>query len=108
MLTFAVVPSVSLSATTTATQGNSLTLDCNPIGQPSPSVAWYKDNVQVVSNSRVSIDSEDRLVFSSVISSDAGNYRCQASSSAGMAAATTTLNVLGKCIGAHLWPLTAW
>ena len=93
---FAVAPSVSISATTVTTQGNSLTLDCDPIGQPPPGVTWYKDDVQLVSGGRVSIDSEDRLVFSSVISSDAGDYRCEASSSAGRASAVTTLNVLGK------------
>ena len=93
---FAVAPSVALSATTTATQGNPLSLDCNPIGQPSPSVTWYKDNVQLVPNSRISIDGEDRLVFSSVISADGGSYRCEASNSAGMDSATTTLTVLGR------------
>ena len=94
---FAVAPSVSLSATITATQGNPLSLDCNPIGQPSPSVTWYKDNIQLVPNSRISIDSEDQLVFSSVISADGGSYQCEATNSAGMDSAATTLTVLGKC-----------
>jgi hypothetical protein len=94
---FIVAPSVSLSATTTATQGNPLSLDCNPIGQPSPSVTWYKDNIQLIPNSRISIDNEDRLMFSSVISADGGSYRCEATNSAGMDSATTTLTVLGRC-----------
>ena len=93
---------MSLSAATTATQGNPLTLNCNPIGQPSPSVTWYKDDVQLIPNSRVTIDSEDRLVFSSVISTDAGSYRCEANSSAGTASAMTILTVLGMCTAGHL------
>ena len=87
---------MSLSATTTATQGNPLSLNCNPIGQPSPSVTWYKDNVQLVPSSRVSIDSEDRLVFISVISTDGGSYRCEATNSVGVDSAVTTLTVLGE------------
>ena len=97
---FAVAPSVALSATTTATQGSPLSLDCNPIGQPPPNVTWYKNDVRLVLNSRVSIDGEDRLVFSSVISADGGSYRCEASNSAGMDSANTTLTVRGRSIHA--------
>ena len=96
MLTVAVVPGVALPAATTAVQGNSLTLDCNPIGQPTPTVIWFMDNVQLTSTTRVSVDGAGRLIFSSVISTDAGSYRCEATSSVGTASATTTLSVLGK------------
>ena len=95
-LPITVAPSVSLPLTTTAVQGNSLTLDCNPIGQPSPTVTWYKDNVQLTSGGRVSIDGEGRLVIGSVVTLDGGSYRCEASSSVGVASATTSLTVLGK------------
>ena len=100
---FAVAPSVALSATTTKTQGNALSLDCNPSGQPSPNVTWYKDDVQLVPSSRISIDGENRLVFSSVILTDGGSYRCEASNSAGMDSANTTLTVLGRCTYTYMY-----
>ena len=105
-LNVAVVPSVSISTTTTAVQGNSLTLDCNAVGQPSPTVVWFRDDVQLTSNSRVNIDTEDRIVFSPVFSRDAGRYRCVATSSAGTASATTTLTVLGISLIGLLYKLT--
>lgn len=82
--------------TTTAIQGNALTLDCNPIGQPTPDVTWFQNDVQLTATARVSIDSDSRLVFSPVFSSDGGTYRCVAESSVGTASATTSLTVLGK------------
>ena len=92
-----VVPSVSLPPATIAIQGNSLSLDCNPVGQPVPTVEWFYNDNRVVTGGRVTIDGDNRLMFSSVLTSDTGSYRCEATSSRGTATASTQLNVLGKC-----------
>lgn len=77
-------------------QGNPLTLDCNPIGQPAPSVVWFRGSTQLQPDSRVTVDQSGRLVFSRVFSTDASTYRCVATSTVGRASAETQLRVLGK------------
>ncbi len=89
---------MTLLPSTTARQGNSLTLDCQPAGNPPPTVSWLRDGAAVTESSRVSVDDSGRLVFTSVFSTDAGGYTCLASNSIGSASANTVLIVLGMCV----------
>lgn len=76
-------------------QGDPLTLDCNPTGQPSPGVTWFRGPVQIQGDSRVSVSAEGRLVFRTLFSTDAGTYSCTAANEVGSASDTTQLRVLG-------------
>lgn len=97
LLTCCVVsPLVNISMETVAVQGNPLTLDCQVIGQPTPTVTWFQGSTQITADSRRSIDGSGRLVFTSVLSTDAGTYRCQASNERGSASADTVMRVLGR------------
>ena len=94
---YIVAPQVNISMETVGVQGNSLTLDCNPIGQPAPSVTWFRGPTQVQADgSRVILNQLGQLVVTPVFSLDAGTYRCVASNRVGTASAQTDLTVLGK------------
>lgn len=95
-LVYVVSPLVNISMETVAVQGNPLTLDCQVTGQPTPTVIWFRSSTQIFADSRRSIDGSGRLVFSSVLSTDAGTYRCQASNEIGSASADTVMRVLGR------------
>lgn len=91
----AVPPLVNISMETVGIQGNPLTLDCDPSGQPAPSVVWFRGSAQVLGDSRVTVDAMGRLVFSRVFSTDADTYSCRASNDVGTVSGITRLRVLG-------------
>lgn len=93
-----VSPLVNISVETVGIQGNSLTLDCNPTGQPAPSVIWLRGPTQIQGNSRVMVDGVGRLIFSTVFSADADTYSCTATNDVGTASGSTQLGVLGETI----------
>ena len=90
-----VLPSVNISTEIVAVQGNTLTLDCNPIGQPAPTITWFRGGVAVQLGPRLTVDSNGRLTFTSIFTADEGTYRCVAQNTAGMASADTALRVIG-------------
>ncbi|KAF2363174.1 Immunoglobulin I-set [Trinorchestia longiramus] len=78
------------------------TLLCEAEGNPPPHVSWYKDGSPAVSSathnswSRVSATRRQvagALVLSAVTAADAGEWRCRANSSAGVAERTVHLTV---------------
>ena len=84
-------------------------LDCQQLGNPQPSLTWEREGADVETSDRVTIDSDGRLVFSPVLSSDAGSYTCTATNDIGGASATTVVTVLGEgrwelwlSLGGHL------
>ena len=91
-----VAPSVNISMETVGIQGNSFLLDCNPIGQPAPVMSWFRGEEEVEEDSRLMVDNQGRLGFSTLFSTDSGTYTCIASSPVGVASAETVLRVLGK------------
>jgi hypothetical protein len=66
-------------ATTSETfyTGTKVTLKGEALGTPSPTFAWFKDNVQVSTG--------ETLVFNSIQTTDAGVYRVRATNLAGSA-----------------------
>ena len=96
LLPSTVAPNVSLPATTTAVQGQQLLLNCQPTGNPTPSITWNKDNVEIRSGGRVTIGNNGTLVISNVLSSDEGSYSCQGRSNIGSDTASTVVTVLGQ------------
>ena len=91
-----VAPQVTIAANTTAIQGNSLTLDCNVIGQPRATVVWTRgnDGSPVPLQGRITQDTDGRLFFSTIFSTDEAVYNCTATNSIGAATAETYLTVL--------------
>lgn len=90
---------VNITVESVGIQGNTFVLDCNPIGQPVPSVTWFRGLAQLQQDSRITVDQSGRLVFNPIFSTDASTYRCMASNSVGTASAETQLSVLGEIFG---------
>ena len=93
----AVAPTVTLPPSMLVHQGDPLTLDCQPTGNPPPSLSWFKnDQPLVASGDRLTISDDQRVVISNLYSTDEGNYSCVASNIQGTATASTFLTVLGE------------
>ena len=93
----AVPPTVTLPPSMLVHQGDPLTLDCQPTGNPPPSLSWFKnDQPLVASGDRLTISDDQRVVISNLYSTDEGNYSCVVSNIQGTAAASTFLTVLGE------------
>ncbi|XP_035291447.1 hemicentin-1 [Anguilla anguilla] len=77
-----------------AVAGGDATLECQATGDPPPLVKWYKGDLQVGTLPFAGQHTHrGTLHFGEVQERDAGEYRCEASSSAGTSSATITLEV---------------
>ncbi|KAK2813257.1 hypothetical protein Q5P01_000860 [Channa striata] len=63
------VPSVSVSPSAQIVEGSSVNLSCSSDSNPAANYTWYKKN-------QTEINQEPQLVFSSIQSSDSGQYYC--------------------------------
>ncbi|XP_073330041.1 B-cell receptor CD22-like [Pagrus major] len=74
------LPSVSVSPSAEIVEGSSVTLTCSSDANPAANYTWYKENgdpdLQPLSK-------EPQLVFSSIQSSDSGEYYCTAENELG-------------------------
>ncbi|XP_067355329.1 sialoadhesin-like isoform X5 [Channa argus] len=70
------VPSVSVSPQSEIMEGSSVTLNCSSDGNSAANYTWYRKNQTVVSKG-------PQLVFSSIQSSDSGQYYCTAENELG-------------------------
>ncbi|XP_044196714.1 B-cell receptor CD22-like [Thunnus albacares] len=75
------LPSVSMSPSDDIMEDSSVTLTCSSDANPAAKYTWYKENVKP---DLEPLRKESQLVFSSIQSSDSGEYYC------------TTENQLGK------------
>ncbi|XP_077935988.1 Fc receptor-like protein 2 isoform X3 [Gasterosteus aculeatus] len=73
-------PSVSVSPSAEMLEGGSVTLTCSADANPAVSYTWYKEDG--TSDPRL-LSEEPQLVFSSIQSSDSGNYSCTAENQLG-------------------------
>uniref|UniRef100_A0AAQ4PHC1 Ig-like domain-containing protein n=1 Tax=Gasterosteus aculeatus aculeatus TaxID=481459 RepID=A0AAQ4PHC1_GASAC len=73
-------PSVSVSPSAEMLEGGSVTLTCSADANPAASYTWYKQDG--TSDPRL-LSEEPQLVFSSIQSSDSGNYSCTAENQLG-------------------------
>ncbi|XP_032363048.1 B-cell receptor CD22, partial [Etheostoma spectabile] len=71
-------PSVSVSPSAEIVEGSSVTLTCSSDANPAARYTWYKENVKVKHPSE-----GPQLVFSSILSSDSGQYSCTAENELG-------------------------
>ncbi|XP_026215370.1 titin-like [Anabas testudineus] len=70
------VPSVSVSPQSEIMEGSSVTLTCNSDAQSAVNYTWYKKNQTL-------LNKEPQLVFSSIQSSDSGEFYCSAENELG-------------------------
>ncbi|XP_078130392.1 uncharacterized protein LOC144533109 [Sander vitreus] len=70
------VPSVSVSPSGEIMEGTSVTLTCSSDAKPAATYTWYKENQKL-------LNKEPQLVFSSIQSSDSGEYYCAAENELG-------------------------
>ena len=85
----------------TPTEEENVTLSCNAIGNPTPSISWTKDG-SAVNSPRISLSLDNKqLTITHVNRSDSGQYRCVANNSIGAAVTSdaATLDVQCKYSG---------
>ncbi|XP_038550821.1 B-cell receptor CD22-like [Micropterus salmoides] len=80
------LPSVSVSPSAEIVEGSSVTLTCSSDANPAAKYTWYKENQTLLSE-------EPQLVFSSIQSSDSGEYYCAAENQLGRKTTKYIINV---------------
>ena len=73
-------------------------LPCKPLGEPQPSVKWFKDGTAVSygQNSSYNVEADGTLVITNVTDGDNGTYTCMAQNYLGKTNATASGFLLGK------------
>lgn len=77
------------------------TIKATVVGNPQPSVTWYKDGIPTYGSLRADIRSRGNIQFlklSSVKPEDAGTYKCEAKNRLGSASRTFVVKVEGKSL----------
>ncbi|XP_062282323.1 basement membrane-specific heparan sulfate proteoglycan core protein-like [Scomber scombrus] len=74
------LPSVSVRPSAEIVEGSSVTLNCSSDANPAANYTWYKKNVNL---DLQPLSKEPQLVFSSIQSSDSGDYYCAAENQLG-------------------------
>ncbi|KAM5147900.1 hemicentin-1 [Mantella aurantiaca] len=77
-----------------ATVNNSITLPCEALGTPSPTITWQKEGVGIKTGGRYVMFSNGTLNIAYVTQKDGGTYTCIAQNSAGTALGKVKLKVL--------------
>ncbi|XP_030599968.1 B-cell receptor CD22-like [Archocentrus centrarchus] len=72
------LPSVSVSPSAEIVEGSSVTLTCSSDANPAANYTWYKED------GHKPLSEDSQLVFSSIQSSDSGQYYCTAGNKLGM------------------------
>ncbi|CAL8338080.1 unnamed protein product [Arctogadus glacialis] len=76
---------VGASSTQMVLRGQELELECIPEGLPTPEISWRKEGGELPSNRMSIVGYQRTLRISSVVESDAGDYRCTAKNKLGSA-----------------------
>ncbi|XP_038560282.1 B-cell receptor CD22-like, partial [Micropterus salmoides] len=74
------LPSVSVSPSAEIVEGSSVTLTCSSDANPAAKYTWYKENED---SHHEDLSKESQLVFSSIQTSDSGEYYCAAENQLG-------------------------
>lgn len=94
------MPTTITTRPTEAFLGGSKRFKCQVIGNPRPTIRWFKDGIDITNNPRYNFDytMEGRIsmVITSVTYKDEGCYRCRAENSEGIASTASFLMVRGK------------
>ncbi|XP_063223547.1 peroxidasin isoform X7 [Bacillus rossius redtenbacheri] len=76
-----------------ADEGGTIRLYCAAIGQPQPDIAWSKEDIPVVPDSRIQIGHDNTLAITGIRREDAGVYKCTAASFVGRITAVAHVRV---------------
>ena len=84
-----------------AVLGQTQHFECQVIGFPTPTITWFKDEVDITGNIRYQIEYNKEqgtimLVLKNVTLADEGLYQCRAQNSEGCATTTAYLVVKGN------------
>uniref|UniRef100_A0A3P8PNC7 B-cell receptor CD22 n=1 Tax=Astatotilapia calliptera TaxID=8154 RepID=A0A3P8PNC7_ASTCA len=79
--------SMSVSPSGEIVEGNSVTLTCSSDANPAAKYTWYKTNNQTP------LIKEPQLIFSSIQSSDSGEYHCTAENKLGVSSPTYNISI---------------
>lgn len=83
--------------------GCSQHFECQVIGYPTPTIRWFKDDVEITKSDRVQIGYDEStgivtLAIKNLVPSDEGCYQCRAENSEGYATTTAYLVVTGESV----------
>ena len=94
----------------TETEGESVTLHCNAIGYPLPTLSWTKDGSDIGNNSRISFSADKKqLAITKASRVDSGAYRCVANNSLGIdTSMAAVLDVQCKLSGTFMRQRVIW
>ncbi|KAK0423255.1 hypothetical protein QR680_008049 [Steinernema hermaphroditum] len=93
-------------------QGDTVTFECLPYGNPFPSIKWMKDGIELLPSPEIKMeateDGTQHLILSNVDFLSEGYYRCVATNDYGTASTKAELNLSGKgievyCTIGDLW-----
>ena len=79
----------------TIPKGHTASFPCTALGDPRPSITWYKSHDLITSNARYHILANQTLVIFSVTAQDSGSLTCRAMNEAGTREAKAYLLVAG-------------
>ena len=84
-----------------ASIGETQRFECKVIGFPTPTIKWFKDELEITNNLRYDIDFNKEfgtitLVIRNLSLADEGLYQCKAENSEGTASTMTYLVVKGN------------
>ena len=80
----------------TAITNTSITIQCHTSGVPTPSVTWTKDDQDIPSDGRYTVQDDGSLLISEADEEDTARYTCTADSVAGKDSASSTVQIVGK------------
>ena len=97
MTTFFLVPPTFVESPKNQTipNGHTASFPCTALGDPRPSITWYKSHDLITSNARYHILANQTLVIYSVTAQDSGSLTCRAMNEAGTREAKAYLLVAG-------------
>ena len=81
----------------TAVSNTTITIRCPVSGVPTPSVTWFKDDVQVIEGEQLFFSDNSSLVVERADVGDSAKYTCSIQSVFGKDNSSTTVTIIGKC-----------
>lgn len=85
----------------TVPEGEKFQFECHVIGNPSPNICWFKDDISVANNPDYQTNYESgvcTLTIEEIFSEDTACFKCTARNEFGVAETSANLSVKGQCL----------